>query len=148
MYKVGQDNKLHKWFTMSKAHIVLKELHEGVARGHFVVDITTKKILDVDIHEFCKSYDNYQKIGGLKMESLTKLVTTIPKEPFMKWGLNFTNMKEIHFSSYKICNQVGRNKGTHNQYYSSHNQFFICVYFDHIWMPFNHSPKSKNTFHQ
>jgi hypothetical protein len=32
MYRVGQDNKMHKCLTTSKAHIVLKELHEGVAR--------------------------------------------------------------------------------------------------------------------
>jgi hypothetical protein len=47
---------------------VLKELHEGVAGGHFVANITAKKILDVgywwptlfkDTHEFCRSCDNY-----------------------------------------------------------------------------------------
>jgi hypothetical protein len=47
MYKVGQDNKMRKCFTTSEAHIVLKELHEGVAKGHFAVDITVKKIMDV-----------------------------------------------------------------------------------------------------
>jgi hypothetical protein len=38
---------------------------------------------------FCKSCDNCQKIGGLKTKSLAKLVITLLKEPFMKWGLNF-----------------------------------------------------------
>ncbi len=47
MYKLGQDNRMRKCLTTSKAHIVLKELHEGVAKRHFVVDITTKKIFDV-----------------------------------------------------------------------------------------------------
>jgi hypothetical protein len=46
MYRVGQDNKMHRCLTSSKAHIVLKELHEGVARGHFVADIIAKKILN------------------------------------------------------------------------------------------------------
>jgi len=78
----------------------LKELHEGVARGHFVAIITAKKNLDArsgwptlfkDIHDFCKSYDIYQKLGGLKTKSLAKLVTTIPEEPFMNWGLNSIN---------------------------------------------------------
>jgi hypothetical protein len=41
-----------------------------------------------DIHEFCRSYDNYQKIGILKIKNLTKLVTTFLKEPFMKWDLD------------------------------------------------------------
>jgi hypothetical protein len=29
------------------------------------------------------------KIGGLKTKSLAKLVTTLPNEPFLKWGLGF-----------------------------------------------------------
>jgi len=33
MYKVGQDNKMRRCLTISKAHIVLKELHEGVVGG-------------------------------------------------------------------------------------------------------------------
>jgi hypothetical protein len=70
-----------------------------VARRHFAVEITTKKILDAgywwptlfkDTHDFCKSCDSCQKIGGLKTKSLVKLVTiTLLKEPFMKWGPDF-----------------------------------------------------------
>jgi hypothetical protein len=40
MYKVGKDNKMHIYLITSKAHIVLKELHDRVAKGHFVVDIS------------------------------------------------------------------------------------------------------------
>jgi len=67
-----------------------------MAEGHFAADINVKKILDAeywwptlfkDTHEFCRSCDNYQKIGGLKTKSLTKLVTTLLEEPFMKWDL-------------------------------------------------------------
>ncbi len=46
MFKVGQNNILHKCLTTWEAYIVLKELHK-VAKIPFVVDITTKKILDV-----------------------------------------------------------------------------------------------------
>jgi hypothetical protein len=101
MYIEGQDNKMCRCLTTSKAKIVSKELHERVARGHFAVNIITKKILDSeywwptlfkDIHDFCKSYDSYQKIGGLKTKSLAKLVTTLLEEPFMKWGLNFIGL--------------------------------------------------------
>jgi len=69
-----------------------------VARRHFVVDVIVKKILDAgywwstlfkEIHDFCKSRDNRQKVRGLKTKSLAKLVTTLLKEPFMKWGLDF-----------------------------------------------------------
>jgi len=69
-----------------------------VARGHFTTDITAKKIMHASYwwptlfkgpHEFCKSCDNCQKIGGLKTKSLAKLVITLLEEPFMKWGLDF-----------------------------------------------------------
>ncbi len=79
----------------------MKELHEKVVGKHFVTNITVKKILDVkywwptlfkDTHEFYKSCDNYQKIKGIKTKKLAKLVTTFPKEPFMKWGLDFIGL--------------------------------------------------------
>jgi hypothetical protein len=66
MYKLGQNNRLHRCLTTLEARIVLKELHEGVVGRHFAANITLKKILDVgywwptlfkNIHEFCKSCD-------------------------------------------------------------------------------------------
>jgi hypothetical protein len=45
---VGQDNKLHQCLTTLKTQIILNELHEGVARGHFAAYIITKKIMDVN----------------------------------------------------------------------------------------------------
>jgi hypothetical protein len=98
MYIVGQDNKMCRCLTTSKAKIILKELNEGMVGGHFATNITIKKILDArywwptlfkDTCDFCKSYDNCQKIRGFKTKSFAKLVTTLLKEPFMKWGLDF-----------------------------------------------------------
>ncbi len=95
---MGQDNRMCKCLTTSEAHIILKELDEGVPGGHFATDIITKKILNVgywwptlfkDTHEFCKSYDSCKKIGGLKTKNLAKLVITLIEKPFMKWGLDF-----------------------------------------------------------
>jgi hypothetical protein len=43
VYKVGQGNKMCKCLTTLEAQIVLKELHEGVEGGHFVVDVTGKE---------------------------------------------------------------------------------------------------------
>jgi len=68
MYIVGQDNRLCRCLTTLEVQIVLKELHEGMARRHFATNITTKKILDAgywwlilfkDTHDFCKSCDSY-----------------------------------------------------------------------------------------
>jgi hypothetical protein len=47
MYIVGQDNKMRRCLTTSETQFVLKELHEEVAKGHFVADNNVKKILDV-----------------------------------------------------------------------------------------------------
>jgi hypothetical protein len=37
----------------------------------------------INVHDYHKSYDACQKIGGLAIQSLPKLVTSLPKEPFM-----------------------------------------------------------------
>jgi hypothetical protein len=42
-----------------------------------------------DVHDYYKSCDACQRIGGLVTQSLVKLVTSLLKEPFMKWGLDF-----------------------------------------------------------
>ncbi len=101
---MGQANRVHKCLTILETQIVLKELHEGVVGGHFVADIIAKKILDArywwptlfkDIHDFCRTYENCQKIGRLKTNFLAKLVTTLLKEPFMKWGLHFIGLVKL-----------------------------------------------------
>jgi hypothetical protein len=66
----------------------MKELHEGPLGWHFVIEITHKKILDVgywwptiyrDVHDYCRSYDACQRVGGLTTQNLAKLVTSLPK---------------------------------------------------------------------
>ncbi len=42
MYRMGQDNKMHRSLTTSEAQIVLKELHEGVVGGHFATYFIVK----------------------------------------------------------------------------------------------------------
>jgi hypothetical protein len=68
-------NNVHSGTRQSNAHmfdhlrstIFFKELHEGMAKRHFIANITIKKILDArdwwpilfkDTHEFCRSYDS------------------------------------------------------------------------------------------
>jgi hypothetical protein len=56
------------------------------------------KILDVGywwpsmyivVHDYCRSYDACQRIGGLANQSLAKLVISFLEEPFMKLSLDF-----------------------------------------------------------
>jgi hypothetical protein len=78
--------------------MVMKEVHKGSLRGHFATKITQRKILDVrywwltmykDVHHYCKSCDGCQRTGRLATQNFTKLVKSLSKEPFMKWGLDF-----------------------------------------------------------
>ncbi len=78
--------------------MVMKKLHEGPLGGHFAMEITKKKILDVgywwptmykDVHDYCRSCDACQRTIGLTTQSLVKLITSIIEEPFMKWGFDF-----------------------------------------------------------
>ncbi len=58
------------------------------------MDIITKKILDAqywwpklfhDASEFSKSCDACQRIKGLAMKNLAKIIIILLKEPFRKW---------------------------------------------------------------
>ncbi len=42
-----------------------------------------------DVNDFCRSCDVCQQTGRLATQSLAKQVITLPKEPFMEWGLDF-----------------------------------------------------------
>jgi hypothetical protein len=42
-----------------------------------------------DMHDYYRSCDACQRIGGLAIQNLAKLVTSLQEKPFMKWGLDF-----------------------------------------------------------
>jgi hypothetical protein len=46
LYMMGHDNRLKQHLSTTKAQKMMKELHEGIVGGHFVTEITSKKILD------------------------------------------------------------------------------------------------------
>jgi hypothetical protein len=45
-----------------------------------------------DVHDYYRSCDACQRIGGLTIQTFTKLVTSLPEEPFMKSGLDFVGL--------------------------------------------------------
>ncbi len=82
----------------------MKNLHKGPSRGHFATEITQRNIFDVgywspilyiDVNDYYKSCDACQKTRGLAIQSLTMLVTSLLKEPFMKWGLDFVGPMKL-----------------------------------------------------
>lgn len=98
LHKKGQDLVLRRVLAFGQAELVMKEMHNGVAGGHFSEEITTRKILDAgywwptlhkDVYEYCRSCDCCQRVGCMAKTSLAQLVTSMPIEPFMKWLLDF-----------------------------------------------------------
>jgi hypothetical protein len=47
LHIMGQDNRLRQCLSTTEVQKVIKELHDGIVRGHFIIEITQKKILDV-----------------------------------------------------------------------------------------------------
>ena len=98
LYRQGKDSRLRQVILDSQAQMILQELHKDNAGGHFSQDITVCKVLDAgywwptlykDTYNYCHTYHECQKTGGLPKSVSTKLITTLPVEPFMKWGLDF-----------------------------------------------------------
>jgi hypothetical protein len=42
-----------------------------------------------DVHDYYRSCDACQRTKGLATQSLAKLIISLPKEPCMRWGLDF-----------------------------------------------------------
>ncbi len=98
LYCQGQDQILRCFLEDPKIPIMLQEMHEGINGGHFSSKIIVCKILDVkyswptihkDVLQYCQACDNYQQMRNLMQSSVSKLVTSLLVEPFMKWGLDF-----------------------------------------------------------
>jgi hypothetical protein len=73
LYRMGQDNKLSRCLITTKTQMVMRELHEGSLRGHFAIEITQRKILDVrywwpimykDVNDYCRYCDACQRTRG------------------------------------------------------------------------------------
>ena len=98
LYRQGKDSRLRQVISDTLAQMILQELHKGNAGGYFSQDIIVRKVLDArywwptlykDTNNYCQTCHECQKTGGLPKSVSTKLITTLPAEPFMKWGLDF-----------------------------------------------------------
>jgi hypothetical protein len=48
-----------------------------------------------DVHEYCRTCVQCQRISNLLTQKLTKLVITLHEEPFQKWGLDFIALVKL-----------------------------------------------------
>jgi hypothetical protein len=48
-----------------------------------------------NVHDYYRSCDVCQRTRGLVNQSLAKIVTCLPEEPFMKWGLETTSYRNL-----------------------------------------------------
>lgn len=101
LYNKGQDLVPRRVLDPAQAEIEMKEMDYGVAGGHFLQEITTRKILDggyrlpalhQHVVEYCKTYDRCQRVGGMSNTRLAQLVASMPAEPFMKWVLDYIGL--------------------------------------------------------
>ena len=93
LYRQGKDSRLRQVISDSQAQMILQELHKGNASGLFSQDITLRKVLEAgywwptlykDTYKYYQTCHECQKTGGLLKSFSTKLITTLPAEPFRK----------------------------------------------------------------
>ena len=98
LYRRGKDSKLRQVISETQARMIQKELHKSNAGGNFSQNIIVRKVLDAgywwpmlykDTYDYCQTCHECQKTRGLLKSVSTKLITTLPAKPFMKWGLDF-----------------------------------------------------------
>ncbi len=51
--------------------------------------------MNQNIYGYCRTCDQCRKIGKLLTQNLAKLVTTLLKKPFQKWGLNLIRLVKL-----------------------------------------------------
>ena len=116
---MGRDGVLRRCVRLTEREELMKEAHEGDARGHMAGETTTRKILQAgywwdtmfkDSQEWAKSCDICQRSGKPLASDMGPLQGVQPLAPFMKWGIDFMGpFKNTWKHKYinKLCDQMG-----------------------------------------
>jgi len=84
---------------------VLKDMHDGPAIGHFLVDTTTHNILRdgyyrttlfKDTHAYSHNCETCQKYVGREYNGVVPLQPIVVEDPFEQWGLEIISEINPH----------------------------------------------------
>eukprot|EP00253_Pinus_taeda_P008335 PITA_08335 len=97
LFKSNYDFVLLRCLEKTEAEKVLQELHNGPARGHYVVDATAHKILRTryywptlfkDSHSYMRKCQVCQTTAGRQKKPSMPLQLVNIEQPFSQWGLD------------------------------------------------------------
>jgi hypothetical protein len=97
LFYVNYDGVLLRCIEREKEEKVLKEIHDGLAGGHFTGNTTTKKImrssyywptLFMDAQTYARNYKTCQISTGREKRAVFPLQTVALSKPFEQWGLD------------------------------------------------------------
>ena len=98
LYRYGGDGLLRRCVQPHEKKAILIKSHQGIEGGHFVGDVTARKILHaglwwptvwVDAARTAKQCDPCQRLGQPTIKDRMAHNPILPLEPFEKWGLDF-----------------------------------------------------------
>jgi hypothetical protein len=97
LFRVNYDGALLICLEREDEDKVLKEIHDGLAGGHFAGNTTTHKILRVDYywptlfrdaHTYARNYKTCQMSTGRENGAAVPLQPVGLSRPFEQWGLD------------------------------------------------------------
>jgi hypothetical protein len=97
LFHVNYDVVILRCLECEDEDKVLKELHDGPAGGHFVVDTTAHKILRAGYywpslfkgaHTYARNCKTCQISAGREMRAAVPLHLVAVSRPFEQWGLD------------------------------------------------------------
>lgn len=98
MHEIGKDGIARRCVPKDEFLTILEEAHSGIARGHFSIETTTRKVLQAgpwwltlfgDTAKFTKRCGPCQRTTKPQKWDKMPLTRNLASQPFEKWGIDF-----------------------------------------------------------